>query len=133
MHPDPLHTPLPKQQNINKLFPTNQDTSINLDIEENSAFQEGVISEIIQRLDKMFFFQNLKRLKDIIDMGNLIHKFLPRQTDIDKVLHVIERKVLKGTHLPVQINEIQAGCLYSPYFKEIYNIYHKTNFHTPNW
>ena len=45
LHPDPLHTPLPKQQNIDKLFPTNQDTSINLDIEENYSFQEGIISE----------------------------------------------------------------------------------------
>ena len=73
-------TPLLKQQNIDKA--TNQDTSINLDIEENAPFQEGIISETIQRLDKIFF-QNPKRLEDIIDMGNLIHKFL-RQTDIDK-------------------------------------------------
>ena len=53
-------------------------------------------------------------------MGNLIHKFLPRQTDIAKILHIIQRKVLKGTHLPVKIKEIQAGYLHSPYFKEIY-------------
>ena len=66
------------------------------------------------------FFQNPKRLEDIIDMGNLIHKFLPRQMDIDKILHIIQRKVLKGTHLPVEIKEIQAGYLHSPYFKEIY-------------
>ena len=53
-------------------------------------------------------------------MGNLIHKFLPKQTDIDKILHIIQRKVLKGTHLLVEIKEIQAGYLHSPYFKEIY-------------
>ena len=53
-------------------------------------------------------------------MGNLIHKFLPRQTDIDKILHIIQRKVLKGTHLLVEIKEIQAGYLHSPYFKDIY-------------
>ena len=119
MHLDPLRTPLQKQQNVDKLFPTNQDTGINLDIEENSPFQEGIISETLQRLDKTFF-QNPKRLKDIIDTSNLIHKFLPRQTDIDKILHIIQRKVLKGTHLPVEIKEIQAGYLHSPYFKEIY-------------
>ena len=117
LHPDPLCTPLPKQKN--NPFPTSQDTSINLDIEENSPFQEGIISETIQRPDKTFF-QNPKRLKDIIDTGNLIHKFLPKQMDIDKILYVIQRKVLKGTHLPVEIKEIQAGYLYSPYFKEIY-------------
>ena len=53
-------------------------------------------------------------------MGNLIHKFLPRQTNIDNTLHIIQRKVLKGTHLLVEIKEIQAGYLHSPYFKEIY-------------
>ena len=60
LHLDPLHTPLPKQQNVGKLFPTNQDTSINLDIEENSPFQEGVISETMQRWDKMFFSKSEK-------------------------------------------------------------------------
>ena len=119
LHLDPLHTPLLKQQNVDKLFPTSQDTGINLDIEENSPFQEGIISETTQRLDKTFF-QNPKRLKDIIDMGKLMHKFLPKQTDIDKILHIIQRKVFKGTHLLVEIKETQAGYLHSPYFKEIY-------------
>ena len=90
-----------------------------MDIEENSPFQEGIISEIIQRLDKTFF-QNLRSLEDIIDMDNLIHKFLPRQTDIDKILHIIQRKMFKGTHLPVEIKEIQSEHLHSPYFQEIY-------------
>ena len=36
------------------------------------------------------------------------------------MLEVIQRKVLKGTHLPVEIKEIQAGYLHSPYFKDIY-------------
>ena len=40
--------------------------------------------------------------------------------DIDKILHIIQREVLKGTHLPVEIKEIQAGYLHSPHFKEIY-------------
>ena len=53
-------------------------------------------------------------------MGNLIHKFLPKQTDIDKILLIIQRKVLKGTNLLVEIKEIQTGYLHSPYFKEIY-------------
>ena len=60
LHLDPLCTPLLKQQNVDKLFPTSQDTGINLDIEENSPFQEGVISETIQRLDKTFFSKSEK-------------------------------------------------------------------------
>ena len=111
LHPDPLHKPLPKQQNVDKVIPTNQNTGINLDIEENSPLQEGIISKTIQRPDKTFF-QNPKRLEDIIDMGNLIHEFLPKQADIDKILHIIQRKVLKGTHLPVEIKEILLTFLH---------------------
>ena len=40
--------------------------------------------------------------------------------DIDKILKVIQRKVLKGTHLPVTTKEIQAGYLNNPYFKDLY-------------
>ena len=53
-------------------------------------------------------------------MGNLIQKFLPKQADIDKILRVIQRKVLKETHLPVEIKEIQARYLDSSHFKDIY-------------
>ena len=53
LHPDPLHKPLPKQQNA--VSPINQNTGINLDIKENSPFQESIISETIQRLDRSFF------------------------------------------------------------------------------
>ena len=66
------------------------------------------------------FFQNLKELEDLIHKGNLIHRFLPKQTDFDKILQIIQRKVLKGTHLLLEVKEIQAGYLHSPYFKDIY-------------
>ena len=50
----------------------------------------------------------------------MVHKYLPKQTDIDKILQIIQRKVLKGTYLPIKIKEIQAGYLCSPYFKDLY-------------
>ena len=28
--------------------------------------------------------------------------------------------MLQGTHLPIEIKEIQAGYMYSPYFKDLY-------------
>ena len=40
--------------------------------------------------------------------------------DIDKILDITKRKVLKGTHLPLNIKEIQVGYLSSPYFKDLY-------------
>ena len=51
----PLHKPLLKQQDMGKAIPNNNISGINLDIEENSPFQEGIISETIQRPDKMVF------------------------------------------------------------------------------
>ena len=82
--------------------------NINFDFDENPPFQEGIMSKTFQRLDKSFF-QEPKQLGDLINKGNLIHKYLPKQTDIAKILEVIQRKVLKGTHLLVKIKEIQAG------------------------
>ena len=106
----------PKQQNTHEI---SHNPNINLDFEENSPFQEGVMSKTFQRLDKSFF-QYPKDLGYLINRGNLIHNFLPKQTDIDKILLVIQRKVLKGIHLPVEVKEIQVGYLISPYFKDLY-------------
>ena len=36
------------------------------------------------------------------------------------MLELIHRKVLKGTHLPMEIKEIQAGYLCSPCFEDLY-------------
>ena len=101
-------------QNVQDISP-----NINFIFKENSPFQEGIMSETFQRLDKSFF-QDYKELGDLIDKGNFVHKYLPKQMDIDKILEVIQRKVLKGTHLPVEAKEIQAGYLCSPYFKDLY-------------
>ena len=90
-----------------------------VDIEENSPFQEGIISETYERPD-MSYIQKPYELTDLIDTIKLIQKFLPKQMDIDKFLNIIKRKVLKGTHLPLNIKEIQAGYLSSPYLKDLY-------------
>ena len=95
------------------------DLDRNVDIEENSPFQEGRISETYERPDKSYV-QEPYELKDLIDTTKLVLRFLPKQTDIDKILDIIKRKVLKGTHLPLTIKEIQAGYLSSPYFKDLY-------------
>ena len=88
-------------------------------IEENSPFQEGIISETYERPDKSYV-QEPYKLKDLINTTKLVQKFLPRQTGIDKILNIIKRRVLKGTHLPLTIKEIQAGYLSSLYFKDLY-------------
>ena len=52
LHPDPLHKSSSLHQNANKI---NHNPNINLDFEENSPFQEGIISETIQRPDRLLF------------------------------------------------------------------------------
>ena len=64
---------------------------------------------------------------DLINKGNLIQKFLPKQADIDKILKVIQRKVLKGTHLLVETKEIQAGYLHSSYLRTYIYIFLSQN------
>ena len=123
-HLDPLLRPKqPIKQNIthkqNSQNEQNISPNINFDFEENSPFQEGIMSETFQRPDKSFF-QNPKELGDLIDKENFILKYLPKQMYIDKILDLIQRKVLRGTHLPMEIKEIQAGYLCSPYFKDLY-------------
>ena len=58
-----------------------------------------------QRPDKSFF-QEPQELEGVVNTSRLVWKFLPYQADIDKILKMIERKVLKGTHLPVKVKEI---------------------------
>ena len=50
----------------------------------------------------------MQKIGGLVNKGNLVHKYLPKQTDIDKILKVIQRKVLKGTHLSIEIKEVQA-------------------------
>ena len=71
-HPDPLLRPLimPIKQNMtrNQNSQNVQDISpnINFDFEENSPFEEGIMSETYQRPDKIFF-QEPKELGDLIN------------------------------------------------------------------
>ena len=113
----PQSRPLPKPPNQ---LPNRQEVdSSKIEIKENLPFQENIISKFYERPDKLYF-QEPVELKDLVDTNNIIQQFLPKQTDIDKILEIIRKKVLKGTHLPLTIKEIQAGYLNSPYFKDIY-------------
>ena len=95
------------------------DIEINRDIEENLPYHEGIISEIYERPHKSQLVDP-PELTDLVNTEKIVQKYLPKQADIDKILKVIQRKVLKGTHLPITIKEIQAGYLNSPYFKDLY-------------
>ena len=66
------------------------------------------------------YLEQPQELSDLVDSTEIIHKYLPKQVDIDKIMNIIKRKVLKGTHLPLTIKEIQAGYLSSSIFKDLF-------------
>ena len=84
---------------------------------------------MIQRPDKSFF-QDPKELNNLINIGNLIQKFLTKQADNDKILKAIWRKVLKGTHLPVELKEIQTRYFNNLHFKDIFMHLSQNKLHT---
>ena len=94
-------------------------TDPNIDFEENSPHLEGIISEMYESPDKSYS-KEPHELADLVDTSKIVQKYLPKQTDIDKILDIIKRKVLKGSHLPLTIKEIPEGYLNSPYFKDLY-------------
>ena len=57
-------------------------------------------------------------MQGLVSTGKLVQKFLPKHADLDNILKIIQRKVLKGTHLHLTVKEIQY--LISLYFKDLY-------------
>ena len=56
---------------------------MNTDFEENSPYQEGIISEFYQRPDH-YYVQDAPELGNLVYTDRLVTKFLPKQMDIDK-------------------------------------------------
>ena len=52
------------------------------------------MSEMYQQLDKSYF-QELPELQCLVSTDKLVQKCLPNQADVDRILKIIQRKVLK--------------------------------------
>ena len=81
---DPYARPPPKPSDIIDPLDSWRDSLENdldrkVEIEENSPFQEGIISEIYERPNTSYV-QEPQELKDLIDPTKLIQIFLPKQT-----------------------------------------------------
>ena len=73
--PKPIRTPVPGSSQSSESTDINPE--INIVFEENSPFQEVVISEIYQRPDRSIF-QESWELESLINAGNLVQTFLPK-------------------------------------------------------
>ena len=66
---EPSLRPLPKPpDNVSK---KQEIESLKIEIEENSPFQENIISEVYERPDKLYFQEPIE-LKDLIDTNNIV-------------------------------------------------------------
>ena len=74
----------------------------NMDIEENSPHQEGIITETYVVPDQSYLEQPQELIK-LVNTLKVVQKYLLQQADIDKILNIIKRKV------QLTIKEIQAG------------------------
>ena len=108
----------PKPPNVNDAT-TSIGPDPSMDIEENSPYQEGIIMETYVAPDQSYLEQPQELIK-LVNTLKVVQQYLPQQADIDMILNIIKRKVLKGMHLPLTIKEIQAGYLSSTLFKDLY-------------
>ena len=59
-------------------------------------------------------------LGDQITDSTLMHRYLPKQADTDRIMDQINRKYLTKLQLPCSIRDMQAAYLNSPHFRDIY-------------
>ena len=95
MNPNQISNPIPKLperviQNARQAD-LELDLEINKDIEENSPYQEGIISEIYQRPHKSQLVDP-PELTDLVNTEKIVQKYLPKQADIDKILKSFKEK-----------------------------------------
>ena len=57
----------------------------NMDFEENSPHQEGIIAEMYISPDQ-FYIEQPQKLTNLVNTSKLVQKYLPRQAYIDKIL-----------------------------------------------
>ena len=100
----------------------------NVDFEENSNQQEGIITETHVAPDQSYLKQPQEFTK-LVNTSKVVQKYLPQQADIDKILDIIKRKVLKCTHLPLPLRKYRQA-IYLTHFSGIYtDIWLKTYCH----
>ena len=90
------------------------------DTQMEVPFTEDTVEPVFKR-PEMTDFEIPPVLEEMVPDGPLIHKHLPKQCDIDKILTQINRKYLWRMHLPCNLKDMHAAYMQSPHFYDIYN------------
>ena len=107
-----IHPLLPQQC----LLPQNNPFDIGLDL---IPFQDREV-EAIFKSPEMDDFLLPPTLGDQISDNTLLHRHLPRQSNIDRIMTQINRKYLTKLQLPCSIRDMQSAYLNIPHCKDIY-------------
>ena len=91
------------------------------DTQMEVPFSEDIVEPVFKRPD-MADFEIPPVLEEMIPDGALIHKHLPKQADMDRILAQINRKYLRRMHLPCSLRDMQAAYMQSSHFCDIYNV-----------
>ena len=126
--PNPLLEVLPpdkEPQEVTRQHPVHSAGNPNViqdpfDTQMEVPFAKDTVEPVFKR-PEMTDFEIPPVLEEMIPDGSLIHKHLPKQANIDKILTQINRKYLKRMHLPCSLKDMQAAYMQSPHFCDIYN------------
>ena len=112
----PSGPPAPKLPPQQALMPQNNPFDINSEL---IPCQEKEV-EAVFKTPELDDFLLPPILGDQITDTTLMHRHLPKQTDIDRIMDQINRKYLAKLQLPCSIRDMQAAYLNSPHFRDIY-------------
>ena len=90
------------------------------DTQMEVPFSEDTVEPVFKK-PEITGFEIPPVLEEMIPDGSLIHKHLPKQADIDKILTQINRKYLRRMHLHCSLKDMQAAYMQSPHFCDVYN------------
>ena len=108
--------PMSKLPPKQALLPQENPFDINLDL---ICYQEKEV-EVVFKAPELDDFLLPPVLGDQITDSTLMHRYLPKQADIDRIMDQINRKYLATLQLPCSIRDMQAAYLSSPHFRDIH-------------
>ena len=76
--------------------------------------------EAVFKAPELEYFLLPPVLGDQITDSTLMHRYLPKQANSDRIMEQISRKYLTKLQLPCSIRDMQAAYLSSPHFRDIY-------------
>ena len=107
---------LPRQAD-RSLAPQSEFHPTGLEADVETPFDEV---EAVYRKPVPKEFEVPPSLADQVDDQKVMHKFLPKQVDLEGVLKQVQNKLLRKTHFPTSMKDMEAAYLHSPFFRDIF-------------